>query len=102
MKRAHLLTALFLLLAIGCSGSAAEPPKRILFFTKSQRSEHSVIKQSAGKPSFAENVLAGMTVTNQWVIETSKDGRIFTPENLRKYDALLFYSNGTLTEPGLD
>jgi type 1 glutamine amidotransferase len=80
----------------------ASAPKRLLFFTKSQRSEHSVIKQPAGKPSFAEQVLTGLATTNHWLIETSKDGRIFTPENLAKYDALLFYSNGTLTEPGID
>lgn len=76
--------------------------KHILFFTKSQRTEHAVIKQEGGKPSFAENVLAGLAKTNHWIIETSKDGRIFTPETLAKYDALLFYSNGTLTEPAVD
>jgi type 1 glutamine amidotransferase len=61
-----------------------------------------VIKRAGDKPSFAENVLAGLALPNHWMIETSKDGRIFTPENLAKYDALLFYSNGTLTEPGID
>jgi type 1 glutamine amidotransferase len=93
-----------LLLAFSIFSAHAAPtaPKRILFFTKSQRSEHSVIKQVGGKPSFAENIFAGLATTNQWVIETSKDGRIFTPENLARYDALLFYSNGTMTEKCID
>jgi len=94
---------LFIAATVSTPGADAfRTPVRILFFTKSQRSEHSVIKQTGGRPSFAENVLAGLATTNHWVIDTSKDGRIFTPENLAKYDALLFYSNGTLTEPGLD
>jgi len=98
-----LAIVLFITSAVSTPGAdASRTPVRILFFTKSQRSEHSVIKQIGGRPSFAENVLAGLATTNHWVIETSKDGRIFTPENLAKYDALLFCSNGTLTEPGLD
>jgi type 1 glutamine amidotransferase len=102
MKRVLVLLVLAALVRSLPAAPAAEASKRILFFTKSQRSEHSVIKQPAGKPSFAEQVLTGLAITNRWIIETSKDGRIFTPENLAKYDALLFYSNGTLTEPGLD
>jgi type 1 glutamine amidotransferase len=98
------ILATILLASAAISANGAEPLQqaRILFFTKSQRSEHSVIKRLGEKPSFAEDVLAGLASTNRWLIETSKDGRIFTPENLAKYDALLFYSNGTLTDPGID
>ncbi|HLX64618.1 MAG TPA: ThuA domain-containing protein [Planctomycetota bacterium] len=84
------------------AGDDAAATKRILFFTKSQRSEHSVIKREGDTPSFAEKVLGEMAAKNKWEIVTSKDGTIFTPENLAKFDALLFYSNGTLTEPGID
>jgi type 1 glutamine amidotransferase len=83
------------------AGEAA-PPKRILFFTKSQRTEHSVIKRAGDKPSFAETVLAELAAKNDWDITTTKDGTIFTAENMAKYDALLFYSNGTLTEKAVD
>jgi type 1 glutamine amidotransferase len=78
------------------------PRKRILFFTKSQRTEHAVIKRAGDQPSFAENVLGELALKNHWEIVTTKDGTVFTPENLAKYDALLFYSNGTLTEPAVD
>jgi type 1 glutamine amidotransferase len=93
---------LVLFLSLAPLTHAAAQPKRILFFTKSQRSEHSVIKREGDRPSFAESILGKMAFTNNWMIETSKDGRIFNAENLTKYDALIFYSNGTLTEPGLD
>jgi type 1 glutamine amidotransferase len=80
----------------------AAPPKHILFFTKSQRTEHAVIKRTGDKPSFAENVLAELAAKNNWEITTTKDGTVFTAETLAKYDALLFYSNGTLTDRAID
>lgn len=83
-------------------GGEVTPPKRILFFTKSQRSEHAVIRRIGEAPSFAEKILGELALLHRWEIETSKDGRIFTAENLRRFDLLLFYSNGTLTEVGLD
>jgi type 1 glutamine amidotransferase len=92
-----------LLLLFACSAladgeTATAARKHILFFTKSQRSEHSVIKRGGDQPSFAEKVLAEMAAKNAWDVTTSKDGSIFTTENLAKYDGLMFYSNGTLTE----
>ncbi len=75
---------------------------RILFFTKSQRSEHSVIKREGDQPSFAEKVLGEMAAKNKWEITTTKDGTFITKENLARFDALLFYSNGTLTEKAVD
>ena len=95
--------ALLIFILLGFSAlQSAGADQKIRFFTKSQRSEHSVIKREGDKPSFAEKILAGLAKTNHWEIETSKDGRIFTAEKLAKYDALLFYSNGTMTDPGLD
>jgi len=102
MNRQAAVIAFIFIVMSGLHAESAQPYTRILFFTKSQRSEHSVIKRTEDKPSFAETVLAGLAASNHWVIDTSKDGRIFTPENLAKYDALLFYSNGTLTLPGID
>jgi type 1 glutamine amidotransferase len=95
--------ALFILLG-NCNLHAAEPSqsRKILFFTKSQRTEHSVIKRQGDEASFAEKILNDLARTNYWEIECTKDGRIFTPATLAKYDALLFYSNGTLTEAGKD
>jgi type 1 glutamine amidotransferase len=95
------LAVLFVCLAAS-AGEAAVKPAKILFFTKSQRTEHSVIKREGRQPSFAENVLAELAAKNNWEITTSKDGTLFTAANLAEYDALVFYSNGTLTEKAVD
>src|SRR5271167_383308 len=97
MKMPAIVALIALATASPVLAGEAVPPKRILFFTKSQRTEHSVIKRAGDKPSFAETVLAELAAKNDWDITTTKDGTIFTAENMAKYDALLFYSNGTLT-----
>jgi type 1 glutamine amidotransferase len=75
----------------------AKAPATILFFTKSTRFEHSVVAQKNGAPSFAENILADMGIKGNFKIVTSKDGGAMTPENIAKYDALMFYTSGDLT-----
>ncbi|HLX60964.1 MAG TPA: ThuA domain-containing protein [Planctomycetota bacterium] len=78
------------------AGDAAQPAK-ILFFTKSQRFEHSVIAQKDGKPSFAENILNEMGAKNNFTITTTKDGSLITPDYLAKFDAIMFFTSGDLT-----
>lgn len=91
-----------LALIVGFVAAEDAPRKKILFFIKSQRNIHDVIKRTGDKPSFAEKVLGELAVKNNWEITTEKDGRVFTPENLARFDALLFYTNGTLTEKAVD
>ncbi len=76
--------------------------KRILFFSKSSGYEHSVIKKTNDLPSFAENILKELGAKNNIEFTFTKDGRLFTPENLAKYDAFFFYTTGDLTEEGKD
>lgn len=78
------------------------PTKKILFFSKSSGFEHSVIKKTNGEPSHAEKVLTELAAKNNWQFTFTKDGRIFTPENIAKYDAFFFYTTGDLTEEGKD
>lgn len=94
MRKACLI-ALFLVANI----FAADQPAKILFFTKSARFEHDVIKQKDGKPSLVENVFAELGPKNNFSIETTKDGGKITAENLAKYDAIMFYTSGDLTMP---
>lgn len=76
--------------------------KRILFFTKSSGYEHSVIKASDRAPSHAEAVLAELARAHGWEITHTKDGRVFTAEDLARYDAVFFYTTGDLTTAGTD
>ena len=81
---------------------AAATPKRILFFSKSSSFEHSAIKKSGDEFSHAEKVLKELGSKNNVEFTFSKDGRVFTPENLAQYDAFFFYTTGDLTEAGKD
>ena len=78
-------------------------PKQILFFSKSAGFEHSSIKRGPnGEPSHAEQVLKELGEKNHFEFTFSKDGGIFTPENLKKFDAFFFYTTGDLTTVGTD
>jgi type 1 glutamine amidotransferase len=109
MKRRPFLIAVALAslsaLAIQHFSNAAPtvPPKRkILFFTKSSGFEHSVISYKNGTPSHAEKVLLELGAKNGWEFTFSKDGSIITPEGLKPFDAVFFYTTGDLTTPGTD
>ncbi len=104
MKLPSLLLALFLSAAVKPAPAAAldGPPRHVLFFSRSQAFEHSVIKQKAGQPSYAENILKPLGHAEGIEFTFSKDGGLFTPENIAKYDCFVFYTTGDLTKPGGD
>ena len=77
-------------------------PKKILFFSKSSGFEHSAIKETDGKPSYAQKVLSKLGAENHFVFTFTKDGSVFTREKLAQYDAFFFYTTGDLTEAGKD
>ena len=81
---------------------AADAPKKILFFSKSSGYEHDVIRPVNGQPSTAEKVLTELGKNNNLEFTFTKDGSIFTPENIATYDAFCFYTTGDLTELGGD
>jgi type 1 glutamine amidotransferase len=84
------------------SSQAGNAPKKILFFSKSSGFEHDMIKVKDGQPSPAEKILTELGQKNNWEFTFTKDGSVFTPENIAKYDAFFFYTTGDLTEPGSD
>jgi type 1 glutamine amidotransferase len=99
---AFLATSLLISLS-GCASSpASKGPKKILFFSKSSGFEHSSIKHKPGELSHAEKVLKEIGEKNNFEFTFTKDGGVFTPENLAKYDAFFFYTTGDLTEVGTD
>jgi type 1 glutamine amidotransferase len=96
--RLHLLTAALAL----APGLAQARPKQILFFTKAAGNEHAVIKVSNGQPSVAEAILKDLGSKNGFEVTHSKDGRLFTPEGIARFDGFVFYTTGDLTTPGVD
>jgi type 1 glutamine amidotransferase len=88
---------------IGCHNAAAgDAPKKVLFFSKSSGYEHSMIHQAKGQPSAAEKILAELGKKNNIDFTFTKDGAVFTPENMARYDAFCFYTTGDLTQLGGD
>lgn len=95
-------TTLLSALAFSQVAFAAVTPKRVLFFSKSSGFEHSVIKREGDELSHAEKILQEFGAKNNIEFTFTKDGRLFTPENIAKYDAFFFYTTGDLTEEGKD
>ncbi len=98
--RAAALVA-FGVLALDSAAFAAAKPK-ILFFSKSSGFEHSVISYKTGQPSLAEKSLAALGEKNGWEFTFSKDGSLFSPDYLKQFSAVFFYTTGDLTAPGTD
>lgn len=80
---------------------AAGPRKKVLFFTKSSGFQHSVItrpKDDPEKLSFAEQILTDFGAKQGFDVTCSKDGTIFSPENIAKFDVFAFYTTLDLTK----
>jgi type 1 glutamine amidotransferase len=95
-----ILCAAALIISVAAHGQNA--PKKVLFFSKSSGFEHSVIKQKDDQLGYAQKILRDLGATNNIQFTFSKDGSIFTPDNIAKYDAFFFYTTGDLTESGTD
>src|SRR5262245_6492898 len=72
-------------------------PHKLLFFNRSAGFEHSVVKVTNGQPCYAETILRPICEKHHWELVSTKDGTIFTPENIASFDAFLFYTTGDLT-----
>ena len=86
----------------GCASPTPQRTKKILVFSKSSNYEHSAIHRTGDQLSFAEETLKKIGETNHLEFTFTKDGRLFTAENLAQYDVFLFYTTGDLTESGTD
>jgi type 1 glutamine amidotransferase len=84
------------------TAQADDAPKKILFFSKSSGYQHDMISYQHGQPSPAEKILEELGKKNNIEFTFTKDGSLFTPENIAKYDAFCFYTTGDLTTLGGD
>jgi type 1 glutamine amidotransferase len=77
--------------------------KHVLYFTKSAGFEHSVVKRpSPDQLSYSETILTDLGQKHGFDVTCTKDGHVFTPENLAKYDVIVFYTSGDLSNTGTD
>jgi hypothetical protein len=78
----------------------ASPKRRVLFFTKSAGYQHSAIKRNNGELSHAEKVLTELGTSHGFEVTSTKNGSVFTADNLKAYDVIFFYTTGDLTQLG--
>ena len=74
-----------------------EARTRVLFFTKSAGYEHPIVYRDTAWPSPLEKEMLDFGQENHIDFIFSKDGTIFTPENIAEVDAFLLYTSGDLT-----
>jgi type 1 glutamine amidotransferase len=73
-----------------------------LFFSKSGGFEHPMIAEKNGLPSKAQVILTELGKKYNFEFTFSKDGALFTPDYVAKFDAFFFYTQGDLCKRGLD
>jgi uncharacterized protein len=86
-------------LAVLSAHAAEGQPRHLLFFHRSAGFQHSVVQVKEDKPCYAETILQPICEQHHWELTSTKDGDIFTPENMAKFDVFLFYTTGDLTAP---
>jgi uncharacterized protein len=91
-----------LLATVLVPAAAPARTRKLLFFTKAAGNEHAVIKSRDGQPSVAEKILKDLGAGNGFEVTHTKDGRIFTPEGIARFDGFVFYTTGDLTTEGVD
>ncbi len=72
------------------------PKKRLLVFTRSAGFQHEVVKLK-NDTCLVHETMKNLGSKHDFEVECTKDGRIFEPETLAKFDAFLFYTTGDLT-----
>jgi type 1 glutamine amidotransferase len=81
---------------------ADDAKKRVLFFTRSAGFPHPVVTRKGEELAYAEKVLGEFAGKAGYEVTVSKDGSLFTPEGLAKFDAIAFYTTGDETKTGPD
>ena len=85
---------------LGWRARAAEGKRRVLMYTKSVGFEHSVVKRKGNQLSLAEKIVTDLGAKHDFSVHCTKDGRVFVNEDLGKYDAFLFETQGDLSQEG--
>jgi type 1 glutamine amidotransferase len=80
----------------------AAKPKRVMMFTKSSGYEHSVIHREGGKLGLAEQIVTDLGAQHGFEVLATKDGRVFSSDDLPHFDAFYFHTTGDLTTEGTD
>jgi len=90
-------------LTLAAGAATFEPKKRsVLFYSKSTKYEHAVIKRNGKELSFAEKILADLGPKHGIDFTFSKDGSLFSPDYVATFDAFCFYTCDNQMTVGID
>jgi type 1 glutamine amidotransferase len=81
---------------LGWSAEEKAPKRRILMYTRSQGFQHGCVTRKGGKLSLAEQIVTDLGEKHNFDVNATKDGRVFVNDDLSKYDAFLFETQGDL------
>lgn len=87
---------------LGWANAADTPKRRVLMYTKSEGFQHDCVKRKEGNLSLAETIVTDLGKKNGFEVVCTKDGRLFVNEDLSKFDAFLFETQGDLFKEGVD
>jgi len=73
--------------------------QKILMFTRSQGYQHGSVSREKAEYGPAELVMMNLGQKHGFDVYATKDGTIFTPENIEKFDAFFFYTQGDISDP---
>lgn len=96
----HLFAIAWLIASLCPHRAAAAGPAhtpKVLVFSKAASWEHNIVHRDGDELSYVEKAMAKLGAENGIEFAFSKDGTIFTPANLAKFEALFFYTSGDLT-----
>lgn len=81
---------------LGWTHAADTPKRRLLMYTRSQGFEHPVVQRKGAPLSLAERIVTDLGKANGFEALCTKDGRVFINEDLQRYDAFVFQTQGDL------
>jgi len=87
---------------MGWARAADGKTRKVLFYTKSAGFQHSVITRKGDELGHAEKILIQLGKEHGFDVTATKDGSVFTPDKLKEFDVIAFYTTGDLTTPGTD
>jgi type 1 glutamine amidotransferase len=82
---------------LGWTAEADAPKRRILMYTRSEGYQHDVVKRDGDKLSLAEQIVTDLGGKHNFEVKCTKDGRVFVNDDLTKYDAFLFETQGNIS-----
>jgi uncharacterized protein len=97
MKFALICLTLIVALVVSTRGADTTKPKQVLLFSKAASWEKRIVHRVGNELSYLETAVQKLGRENNIEFTFSKDGTIFTPENIARFDAFLFFTSGDLT-----